>query len=386
MPHTTALPALRWDIFCRVIDNFGDVGVCWRLTRQLAGLGHSVRLWLDDASALAWMAPGTLLAEPQHDPARPIGHAPGIEVYRWPSDADTQTLAALPPSHIWVEAFGGNLPTSFIQAQRPPAGTPNPAWINLEYLSAESYVERSHRLPSPVMHGPAAGLTRHFFYPGFTERTGGLLRESDLDAAQAAFDAPTWLAAQGVPPLAGARHISLFCYEPPTLAAWLAQLAADAQPTQLLVTTGRASRAVQAALAELRQPASGWGALHLHTLPLLSQPDYDRLLWACDLNMVRGEDSLVRALWAGQPLVWHIYPQDDGAHITKLQAFLTQLAAPATLQNFHRQWNGAPSTTPSAPSLVDLPNWRTWARQTRATLLAQGDLVTQLLKFAAKQR
>jgi hypothetical protein len=22
---------LHWDIFCRVIDNFGDIGVCWRL-------------------------------------------------------------------------------------------------------------------------------------------------------------------------------------------------------------------------------------------------------------------------------------------------------------------------------------------------------------------
>jgi len=385
---TATPPALCWDIFCRVIDNFGDVGVCWRLTRQLAAQGHAVRLWLDDASALAWMAPGTLLAEPPHDPASPIGHASGIEVYRWPADDAAPALAALPPSQIWVEAFGGDLPTSFIQAQRPPAGTPDPVWINLEYLSAESYVERCHRLPSPVMHGLGAGLTRHFFYPGFTPRTGGLLREADLLARQAAFDAPAWLAQHGIPDVAGERRISLFCYEPPTLAAWLAQLAAAPQPTRLLVTAGRATQAVQAALNSIDNTAHG--ALHIHYLPTLTQTDYDHLLWACELNLVRGEDSLVRALWAGRPLVWHIYPQDDGAHLDKLEAFLSQFQAPATLRQFHRVWNANATAQEGdgtrAPPALELPEWRAWATDARAALLAQADLAQQLLEFVAKKR
>ncbi|MEO7887531.1 MAG: elongation factor P maturation arginine rhamnosyltransferase EarP, partial [Polaromonas sp.] len=45
--------SLQWDIFCKVIDNFGDIGVCWRLAADLASRGHKVRLWVDDASALA---------------------------------------------------------------------------------------------------------------------------------------------------------------------------------------------------------------------------------------------------------------------------------------------------------------------------------------------
>ena len=52
-----AADARSWDIFCQVIDNFGDIGVCWRLAADLAARGHQVRLWVDDASALHWMAP-----------------------------------------------------------------------------------------------------------------------------------------------------------------------------------------------------------------------------------------------------------------------------------------------------------------------------------------
>ena len=31
---------MLWDLFCRVIDNHGDLGVCWRLARDLAARGE----------------------------------------------------------------------------------------------------------------------------------------------------------------------------------------------------------------------------------------------------------------------------------------------------------------------------------------------------------
>lgn len=390
MPALTA-DSPCWDIFCRVIDNFGDIGVCWRLATQLATRGVQVRLWVDDASALRWMAPGTLIdaARPaQDDAASLLGAAPGIEVRAWPQAAAMPDWANLPRAQVWIEAFGCDLPPAFIAAQRTADTEAAPQWLNLEYLSAEAYVERCHRLPSPVMHGPGAGLTRHFFYPGFTPRTGGLLREADLLARQAAFDAPAWLAQHGIPDVAGERRISLFCYEPPALAAWLAQLAAAPQPTRLLVTAGRATQAVQATLNSTANTAHG--ALHIHYLPTLTQTDYDHLLWACELNLVRGEDSLVRALWAGRPLVWHIYPQDDGAHLDKLEAFLNQLQTPATLRQFHRVWNANATAQEGdgtrAPPALELPEWRAWATDARAALLAQADLAQQLLEFVAKKR
>jgi len=383
-PH----PALLWDIFCQVIDNHGDLGVCWRLSAQLAQRGHRVRLWVDDASALAWMAPGAT-----------GGRFPGIQVLPWtqPFDAGMPPgrMAGLPVADVWIEAFGCEIPPEFIASQRhsTPENLRNnrqdPVWINLEYLSAEPYVERCHGPPSLVLRGPGQGLTRHFFYPGFTPRTGGLLRETDLMARQAAFDRTGWLAGQGIA-WHGERLVSLFCYEPPALGAWLAQLQADPRPTRLLVTSGRATQAVQRSIQSQNGtiPAShGLHPLSISYLPALTQIDYDPLLWSCDLNFVRGEDSFVRALWAGRPFVWHIYPQDDGAHAAKLEAFLDWLDAPAALRQFHRAWSGteSASTAPALP-VPDLPAWGACARAARARLLAQDDLLTQLLGFVAKKR
>jgi uncharacterized repeat protein (TIGR03837 family) len=348
--------ARSWDIFCKVIDNHGDLGVCWRLSRDLATRGHRVRLWVDHPEALAWMAPQG---------------APGIEVVHWGPDAQ-----AARPSQVVVEAFGCEPPEAFVRAMADAAAAGAPsAWINLEYLSAESWVERCHALPSPVMSGPGAGLTRHFFYPGFTSRTGGLLRETDLQARQAAFDASAWLRTHGIDARPGERRASLFCYEPPALPELLQQLAHD-DTWHLLVTPGRAAEAVRAALdVASAAPRISW-------LPALPQPAFDELLWACDLNFVRGEDSLVRALWAGQAFVWHIYPQHDDAHHSKLDAFLDWMAAPASLRDFMRAWNGI-GTRPLPPP--DLVAWRDTARQARARALAQTDLTHQLIDFAAQR-
>ena len=391
----TELP-LTWDIFCQVVDNHGDLGVCWRLSSQLAALGQRVRLWIDDASALPWMAPGALEQN---------GTWPGVQVLPWQPGLPNASLNDMPPADVWIEAFGCEIPPEFLahfcgNAAGDGPTTAPPVWINLEYLSAESYVERMHRLPSPVMHGPAAGLTKWFFYPGFTPRTGGLLREPDLAARQAAFDRSEWLAAQDIP-WNGERLISLFCYEPSALIDWLAHLAQDERPTRLLVTPGRATAAVQMALSG-RPVLSQAGKLSFSYLPHLPQYNYDELLWTCDMNFVRGEDSLVRALWAGKPFVWQIYPQDDDAHHLKLNAFLDWLQAPVSLRKFHRIWNGIDKATESASHApasqhnpiadmgldltAELPVWLACAQAARKSLYAQDDLAAQLMGFVAEKR
>ena len=371
--HTpSVLPSLRWDIFCQVIDNYGDLGVCWRLASQLGARGQQVRLWVDDARALSWMAPQG---------------SPGVQVLPWPQQAPADGVG-----DVLIEAFGCEITPEFIAAcaYQQRAGGQKTLWINLEYLSAESYVERCHRLPSPVMSGPGAGLTRWFFYPGFTPATGGLLREPDLLQRQQHFHThqrAAWRVRHGVAPEALA--ISLFCYEPALLPAWLMQLAQ--RPAQggtaahLLVTAGRASAAVAAATVPTQ--------LAISQLAHCSQSAFDELLWACDLNCVRGEDSLVRALWAGQPLVWHIYPQHDDAHHAKLQAFLDWLQAPPSLRQFHWLWNGLPGSADSTPERSDFPvldsatlhSWRECIQHARQRLLAQPDLLTQLLGFVGEK-
>ncbi|MDO9438491.1 elongation factor P maturation arginine rhamnosyltransferase EarP [Hydrogenophaga sp.] len=361
---------MQWDIFCRVIDNFGDVGVCWRLSAQLARRGERVRLWLDDPQALAWMAPGALQ-----------GDVPGIEVLHWTSPLPAGRLGDLPPADVWIEAFGCDPPAECVAqlADHVAAGAHAPVWINLEYLSAESYVERSHRLPSPVMSGPARGLGKWFFYPGFTERTGGLLREPDLLKRQAAFQPEVWLADLRMPVRNGSRRVSLFCYEPPALSNVLQQAGQAADASDWLVTPGRAWQLVQ-------QAGPVGPGCRLHALPLLPQHDFDHLLWSADLNFVRGEDSLARALWAGKPFVWHIYPQHDDAHHAKLQAFLDWMQAPASLRDFHHAWNGTGAASADWPDAATLQDWEGCARAARERLLAQADLCSQLIRFVLEKR
>ena len=331
--------------------------MCWRLTRQLRDAGQRVRLWVDDASALSWMAP-TAAKEP------------GIEVKAWAQASEATTLAALPPADVWVEAFGCEIPESFVARAAATRSQP-PVWINLEYLSAEDWVPRMHGLPSPVMSGPAKGWTKRFFYPGFTQGTGGLLREADLLQRQQAFDRAAWRQRHAPQLQPGGRLISLFCYEPAALPQLLQQ--GVGTPDHLLVTPGRPLAAVQQALVSMTEQPS-WSAL-----PYNDQNGFDEMLWACDLNFVRGEDSLVRALWAGQPFVWHIYPQDDNAHHAKLEAFLDWLQAPESLRRVHRVWNGLENGELPALSSSTLADWTACMQTAREQLLTQKDLASQLL-------
>ncbi len=353
---------MQWDLFCRVIDNFGDIGVCWRLASDLATRGEQVRLWVDDASALAWMAPG--------------GH-PRITLQAWPEALADGLPENLVPGDVVIEAFGCEPPTRFIErmalADRPPV------WINFEYLSAEDYVERSHRLPSPQWSGPGRGLTKWFFYPGFTPATGGLLREPGLMEARQSSDRSAWLASQGITLHAQERLVSLFCY--PT-APWqgLLDLLTDA-PTLLLLTPGAPWPVTHPPL-----PAH----LRIQHLPYLTQLDFDRLLWSCDLNFVRGEDSFVRAQWAERPFVWQIYPQHDDAHHIKLDAFLSRHLSSAVngfdaakVRELWQAWNGLASMPAQLPQL-DI--WQQQIARWQEQLLAQTDLVTQLLSFVGESR
>lgn len=334
---------MRWDIFCRVIDNHGDLGVCWRLAADLASRGETVRLWVDDPLALAWMAPSG---------------ARGVTVVRW-----VEPLPDVEPGDVVVEAFGCDPPPRFVER----IAARRPVWINLEYLSAEAYVERSHGLPSPRPQG-----TKWFFYPGFTPATGGLLREPH---ALTAGSQPPWHEFD-VAPLRGERCISLFAYADAPFDALFDRL--DDRPTLLLLCAGASQAPALAAL-------NGRPQRHLraHALPWLTQRDYDRLLFACDLNFARGEDSIVRAMWTGSPFVWHIYRQGDGVHARKLDALLDRMAVAADVRALWQAWNGL-ANWPGA--LPDPAAWREACQRWRERLLAQDDLTTRLLQFVAAKR
>jgi len=352
---------MQWHLYCRVVDNYGDVGVAWRLASDLARRGESVRLAVDDRSAVAWLAPDG---------------APGVEIVAWDDPA-------MRPPEVVVELFGCGLP------DHATGGTTarEPVVVNLEHLSAETYVERSHGLPSPRLTAAGQPFTTWYFYPGFTDATGGLLREPGLLERCRAGGGTDRLPALGLAARAEERLVSLFCYRNDAVAALLDSLAAT--PTLLLLTPGPASDQVGAELG----PTLARGALRALRLPYLTQRDFDRLLGMCQLNFVRGEDSFVRAIWAGAPFVWQAYPQADGAHHAKVEAFLDRYLAGAPidlatrLRALFRRWNaGGIEAIEGVPATGADEAWARHARQWRDSLSGQPDLVTRLLGFVASKR
>jgi uncharacterized repeat protein (TIGR03837 family) len=356
--------ATSCDLFCSVVDNLGDAGVCWRLARQLAAEHRwQVRLWIDDLRPLSGLRPGI-------DPDQDWQTIDGVDVRRWPAP-----FPAVEPADVVIEAFACDLPSAFVDAMavrhRPPV------WINLEYLSAEDWVTECHGLPSPH---PTLPLTKHFFFPGFTPGTGGLIRESRLSCPRGR--------------RAGEElAISLFCYDNAALPHLLECWRQGNERIRCRVAEGLPRRQMETWLG-VAFPAGTTvhrGPLTLEAIPFLSQDEYDQWLAESDLNFVRGEDSFVRAQWATRPFVWHIYPQEAGAHLEKLDAFLARYTRhlPATVvtgvRTFWQAWNGCGDIAAAWPGLLaHLPALGDHGTRWAATLAKTGDLAGNLVRFCSK--
>ncbi|CAB3787107.1 elongation factor P maturation arginine rhamnosyltransferase EarP [Pararobbsia alpina] len=343
---------LACDIFCTVVDNFGDIGVAWRLARQLAAeYKWSVRLWVDDLTTFAQLAPGL-------DSARRWQRHGDIVVEHWGEPLGEQETLQI--ADVVIETFGCDLPAAYLAAMADRSSAP--VWINFDYLSAEDWVRDFHLRPSPH---PRLPLIKWFFFPGLGLHTGGVLIERSLATERATFQSDpsarhALFDALGIPmPVADTTVVSLFAYENPAVASLLQQWRESPTPVLALVPVGRIGPQIAQFLDLPRFDASvreTRGALSIHALPFVDHPTYDRLLWSCDLNFVRGEDSFVRAQLAGRPFVWHIYPQHDDAHLPKLEAALARYGrnvdAPAAraLQRLWHMWNGvsAPADGPCA--------------------------------------
>jgi len=375
-------------LFCSVIDNFGDIGICWRLSRQLvAEHGCQVRLFVDDLSSFRRICP-------QVEPALQRQQLAGVEILHWQNTVPAQTLfsaAELAAVQLCIEGLACTVPADFLNAlaQANPAAL----WLNLEYLTAEDWAGGCHGLPSPQA---GIALKKYFFFPGFTAAVGGLIREADvlMQAQQIrqcpAAAASAWRQLGLTAPAPGTRVMSLFAYSQQNIGRWLELLSHDVRPNWLLVAEG-------ALAAQLRQqyPALAQtgcmrdGTLQLQILPFVPQPDYDLLLALCELNFVRGEDSVIRAHWAGRPFIWQIYRQTEQAHLDKLDAFLSLMLADAPpllaalWRQVHQAWEQELDFAAFWPQLIE--NYEEIQNLTlrwQAKLTAQQDLASNLVRFA----
>lgn len=381
--------AARWDIFCNVVDHYGDIGVSWRLARQLQDEhGLAVTLFVDDLESFHRLCP-------EIDPQAPTQAVHGITIHHW-----VEHMRFERPGDVVIDAFGSRAPAPYLEAMSKCA--PAPVWINLEYLSAEDWVEDCHRVPSPH---PRLPLTRYFFFPGFTSGAGGLLEERGLAQRRLAFlgsdtaRAAAWARWGCEPATPGVAQISFFGYGGPSVRTLLSVWADGSEPIRLLVPEGRILDDVAAFAGRSALRAgdrAALGALDVAVLPFRPQPEYDELLWLADCNFVRGEDSFVRAQWAEHPFVWNIYPQAGGAHWAKLHAFVNRYGegleadSVTAVREFWRLWNRGETS-----AAVLGTAWRRfwllrddlqahnagWA----ARLRTLGSLSTNLVRFAVER-
>ncbi|OAM42116.1 MULTISPECIES: elongation factor P maturation arginine rhamnosyltransferase EarP [Eikenella] len=380
-PKHTDTPPAAW-LFCRVIDNYGDIGVSLRLARRLNEAGFQVALWHDHPAALAKL----------------LGEAPppvAIRAHHWQGDAAESIaaeLAAVAPTLV-IETFGCDLPPAALAAVR----THRPLWLNWEYLSAEPWAEAMHGKPSLQ----ADGTEKYFWLMGFSEISGGLLREAGYLKKQQAFLAnPAAQAALrrrlGLPETPR-RAVQCFCfgYAGAQWADWLAAWQAAGEALDVWLADRQIIHSLRQAgtIPEhaLRKPGSVWqaGAVRLIRIGFVPQAEFDAVLWLADMAIVRGEDSFVRAQLAGKPLLWHIYPQAEQAHLPKLHAFWHKAAAfaplPAAHQALSDDLNHVATLTPAARAeswrqlLQQLPPWQQAAEQWQGELLRQPDAVERVL-------
>ena len=373
---------MRWDIFCQIVDNYGDAGVCWRLARSLSRLSSSsvnsaecddsrIRLFCDDLNVLNVIA---------HGDAMRHGASLGIEVLPWSAAESPAILASM--GDVVIEAFACHLPTPYIEAmvqKTSQAATKQPIWINLEYLTAEAWADELHLMPSPQNNG----LNKYFYFPGFTPKTGGVLLGDWNEVTSNSLNIPLSLSLVLESCRPQSKKVSVFNYKQAPLDAWLnsvnqAALAHGELVDVFLCADQNVSVATQKAFALADS------AVKLIQLPFIPQEDYDYLLSVCDLNLVRGEDSFVRAQWAGKPFIWDIYPQSDLAHEVKLNAFLERYfeTASAPLRS-----TGV-SAMKWAPAYDWWPHLSAWTKHSedwRQKLMGLGHLEGKILDFVKSQ-
>ncbi len=316
------------DILCKVVDNYGDIGVAWRLARALTELPEAprARLVVDDLGSFAAILPGI-------DPSSAYQIAKGIEVLAWraPLAPEARSSYRERPPRAIVECFACGRPEwleAMLFAEASP-GAPGAMILDLEHLTAESYARELHLAPSLTR---SSSVRKAMFMPGFEEGTGGLVMDRDfkrvLERASAE-PGRTELRREILATIAGAAPVDaaarfwvpVFSYER-DYSRIVADLAAAPAPRAGLLALAAAGKSQACFMAAWEKAGRPFPVI---ALPFLPQEDWDRILAASDFSIVRGEDSWARAALAGKPFLWQAYPQAERYHLVKVEAFLCLL-------------------------------------------------------------
>ena len=338
------------DVFCDVIDNFGDAGVCLRLCRDFSKKNYEVRLFCNNVNILNKITNS-------EDASNRF-----LSLLSW-SDKNMDYS----PSEVVIQAFSVRLPDNLIKKIKTRKSTV----INLEYLTAETFAEDCHKLPSY-----ADGFESFFFFPGFTKKTGGVVIEK------------SFLEKINKTKSKESKNITLFSYENEKVKSVINSLNKEKFILNIFEGKGLNNFNNQLKLNLSAGDEYKLNELTVRVLPMVSQDEYDSYLIDSKLNLVRGEDSIVRAMLTGNPFLWHIYPQEEDVHKDKIEALFDRMSEVCSskkdveiLRQLTLSYNGFSDYLDSFDLLGFYENWKKLSKEWSEHLISLGSLTDNLITF-----
>lgn len=302
------------DIFCEIIDNYGDIGVVYRTAKELQKIfpESKIRVFLNRLDEFKKINSQVI--------DLPSQNIDGIEyiTFDYLRDNANKLLTA----QVIIEAFGCQIPEEYIEI----AYDNSELLINLEYLSAEDWIEDFHLQSSPLGRGK---LKKVFFMPGFTEKSGGVIADSNyLERIQRVLENKEFYEKKYLSDIEDRENKivgTLFSYEKnfTPLLEDLKKLDKDVVILAMGEKTQDSLRKIlkNFSIEDFRNSLK-YGKIEIKFLNFLNQEEYEELINIVNFNFVRGEDSFIRAVLTGKPYMWHIYCQEEYAHMDKIEGFL----------------------------------------------------------------
>ncbi|MGL4977627.1 MAG: elongation factor P maturation arginine rhamnosyltransferase EarP [Cetobacterium sp.] len=303
------------DIFCEIIDNFGDIGVVYRLAKELKN-GYNkeanIRVFLNRLDEFLAL----------NKRVKNIGYQniDGIEYIT--NEYLAKNICTFSPANVIIEAFGCNILEEYLDKAKDESSL----LVNLEYLSGESWIEDIHLMESPI---GAEKLKKYFFMPGFKENTGGVIVDKlFLDRKIKVRSNSELYMKKYMPDLLDKEYFigTIFSYEK-NFIPLLDVLLKNGKNNCLLVLGQKSQESIKSILdnfdfIETSKDNFEVENIKIKFMPFLEQEEYEELINLVHYNFVRGEDSFVRALLTGKPFMWHIYLQEEMAHMDKIDGFI----------------------------------------------------------------
>lgn len=302
------------DIFCEIIDNYGDIGVVYRTAKELQKIfpESKIRVFLNRLDEFKKINSQVL--------DLPSQNIDGIEyiTFDYLRDNANELLTA----QVIIEAFGCQIPEEYMEI----AYDNSELLINLEYLSAEDWIEDFHLQSSPLGRGK---LKKVFFMPGFTEKSGGVIADSNyLERIQRVLENKEFYEKKYLSDIEDRENKiigTLFSYEK-NLTPLLEELKKLDKDVVILAMGEKTQDSLRKILKNFSiedfRNSLKYGKIEIRFLNFLNQEEYEELINIVDFNFVRGEDSFIRAVLTGKPYMWHIYCQEEYAHMDKIEGFL----------------------------------------------------------------